>query len=66
MEKDPKKFNKFPFLWNNFCISWEKFPTTYRRFVKCSHLFYIFSNSSEINLKIWSIFLKSMKNFHFL
>ena len=37
-----------------------------RRFVKCSHLFDIFPNSSEISPKIWSIFLKFMKYFHFL
>ena len=36
-----------------------------RRFVKCSFLFYIFPNSSEISPKIRSIFLKSMKYFHF-
>ena len=27
--EDPKKVNKFPFLWNNLRFSWEKFPTTY-------------------------------------
>ena len=36
------------------------------RFVKCSHRFDIFPNSSEISPKIWSIYLKSMKYFHFL
>ena len=37
-----------------------------RRFMKCSFLFDTFPNSSEISPKIWSIFLKSMKYFHFL
>ena len=37
-----------------------------KSFVKCSHLFDIFSNNSEISPKIRTIFLKSMKYFHFL
>ena len=36
------------------------------RFVKCSHLFDLLPNSSEISPKIRSIFLKSMKYFHSL
>ena len=36
------------------------------RFVKCSYVFDIFPNISEISPKIRSIFLRSMKYFHFL
>ena len=44
-----------------FACHWKNFLLL-RRFVKCSHLFDTFSNSSEISSKIRSIFLKSMKN----
>ena len=54
----------------NFCTGisaiHEKNFLQFRRFVKCPRLFYIFPNSSEISPKIRSIFLESMKYFHFL
>ena len=55
-------------MWNNIIISafHGKNFLQLTRFVKCSHQFDIFSNSSEIIPKVRSIFLKPMKFFHFL